>query len=339
MNIKLNKSIKPFLSIVIPTYKRPKKLSFLLSLLVSQKDVLPDEWEIVVSDNSSGDSTKEVVDSYQAKIPRLNYYCHDSNIGSESNIFSLYGRASGDYVWLIPDDDQVESEYAVSAVIAKIKACVVPPSFVMLNAKAIDVETHELMKDRFNQISGDIYLSDGRDILNFITDLDLIGAQRLVIRRNIFPDPFIDSYMKDPDHLIPMVCALVASSKGPALVVGDTLAVFGDNDPTPWRVFWPYISLQLMPELLIKAAKELGYSEELVRNIINRRKYENYKNIIPYRNSHFIVFQKYSLSWIRLANLYGWSFILFKVIIGMPIALIRVLIPLKFIKYILIKFR
>jgi glycosyltransferase involved in cell wall biosynthesis len=339
MSTNLLNNKNPFLSIVIPTYKRSKKLEFLLSLLEKQKSLTTLDYEIIVSDNCSGDSTKDVIDRYKIRMPTLKYYCHEKNIGAEKNIFSLYSRASGSYIWLMPDDDQVANEFTLSTVIEKIKKCALSPAFVILNAKAIDVETHELIKDRFNPIIGDIFLTDGRDILNLITDLDLIGAQRLIIRKDVFPDPFIDSYMSNPNYLVPMVCALAASSKGPALIVGETLSVFGDNDPTPWRVYWPYIALQLMPEMLLKASKDLGYSDELVKKIILRRKNENFNNIIPYWNRHFLVFQKYNLSWARLANLYGCTFIFFKIITGIPISLIRLIIPIKITKFVFSKLK
>ena len=56
-------SSKPTLSICIPTYRRPQILGETLTHLSEIKEL---DLEVVVSDNASGDETREVVESLDA---------------------------------------------------------------------------------------------------------------------------------------------------------------------------------------------------------------------------------------------------------------------------------
>jgi len=187
-----------------------------------------------------------------------------------------------------------------------------------MNARSFHLETNETIVERFNPVRGDIFLAQGRDILTVVTDLDLIGLQRLIIRKDVFPDPFIDHYMQNAEYITCMVMSLVACTKGPALYIGEPYALFGDGDPTPWRVFWPYIALHLLPEMLVRSVQELGYAEEMVAAIIRKRKYEDFARILPPEAGHVLVFQRYRISWRRLARLFGWSFVLGRVAAYLP---------------------
>lgn len=325
---------RPILSIAIPTYQRPEQLAVLLDLLSRQQDVVPQDWEIFVSDNCSGDATRQTVESISRHFPRITYHCHPTNIGSERNFRSLYDRARGDYVWIIPDDDQVADDRTVSRVIGKLRSCPVPPAFMILNAKAVNIFTQKLVIDRFSPVTGDVYLTEGRDILSFASDLDLIGLQRLVVRRDIFPDPFIEEYMKAPDFITCMVISLAACARGPALVVGEPLAVFGDGDASPWRVYWPHIALQLLPEMLQRSVKELGYSRDLVDQILDKRRHYDFRKILPAGSGHVFVLQRHKLSWRRLARLYGWRFVIGTVIELLPETLAALMNPIKIARYI-----
>lgn len=91
------------LSICIPTFNRAKVLKHCLdSIVASLKD---HEWvEICISDNASLDDTVRVVESYQSKLPII-FSSNDENIGVARNVLEVTKLATGDFIWLVGDDD------------------------------------------------------------------------------------------------------------------------------------------------------------------------------------------------------------------------------------------
>lgn len=303
----------PFLSVGIPTYKRPHRLRRLLETLAQQKGVAAEEWEVVVSDNCSLDDTQGVVDAFRERLPNLRSLQNTQNIGGDLNMRSLFDKALGDYVWVMPDDDFVNGDYAVASLLRKLRAR--PVVFAITNAKSINTDTGILIKARFNSIEGDIFLEQGRDILNILSDFDLIGWQRVVFRRNIVADAFADKYASSPAAIVAL--ALAACTKGAALIIGEPLAIFCDGDATDWRVRWPSICMQDMPEVLLDAVDGLGYSSDAVSRIIDERKTKYFGRVV---HANLLLFQLFGISWSRLARIYGWPFLVTQLIIKAPLA-------------------
>lgn len=92
----------PLLSLCIPTWARRSLLKDLLDT-IDRQDL--DDVEIVLSDNHSLDGTRELFAAYAAKWPRTVYKEHPKNAGFDWNIFRAPGLATGEYCWLMGDDD------------------------------------------------------------------------------------------------------------------------------------------------------------------------------------------------------------------------------------------
>ncbi len=92
------------LSICIPTYNRAKHLTNCLQSIISIQSDLKWEMEICVSDNGSIDNTTEVVKLAQKSIP-IKYHRNQKNLGIPLNFLNVVEMASGEFVWLIGDDD------------------------------------------------------------------------------------------------------------------------------------------------------------------------------------------------------------------------------------------
>jgi glycosyltransferase involved in cell wall biosynthesis len=269
-------SESPFLSIITPTYRRPDRLQELLEVLANQTDLDPSEWEVVISDNCSQDRTADVVAAFRDRLPNMRYFQNAENLGPDRNIRLLYEKAAGKYAWLVPDDDLLNGDQAVATLIDKIRVCPQALTFIIVNAVTMLLSTGQVIRPRFNPIEGDVLLSDGKDILCFLADFDLIGAQRLVIRTYTLPNGFADRYFEG-GLMSPLVIALSAAAQGPALIIGQPLAVFREGDTSSWRVYWPKIYFEDMPRLLLTAVEELGYSPDAVGQIIERRKGEAFR--------------------------------------------------------------
>lgn len=95
----------PVLSICIPTLNRAELLNDQLMSLEQQVGPFMDRLEIVVADNASKDNTAEVVAN--SSLPVV-YGRQEVTVGFTKNVlFVTTDLASGDYIWLIGDDDLV----------------------------------------------------------------------------------------------------------------------------------------------------------------------------------------------------------------------------------------
>ena len=95
------------LSICIPTFNRAPYLRKSLANILSQVSELddPPQVEVVVADNASDDGTGEVLREFRRA--GLVTERNAENIGGAANLYKAIRMASGDYCWLMGDDDQI----------------------------------------------------------------------------------------------------------------------------------------------------------------------------------------------------------------------------------------
>ncbi len=111
----------PLLSVCVPTYNRAHLLRLSLQAALPQVAKHADLVELCVSDNASTDMTKEVVEECRSLGP-LRYYRNQTNLGFAGNIVNLATKhATGDYVWLIGDDDLI-NQGAVQKILDVLQA-------------------------------------------------------------------------------------------------------------------------------------------------------------------------------------------------------------------------
>ena len=94
----------PTLSIVIPTYNRAWYLAALLRSIRRQSRTDAGDVVVFVLDNASTDNTKKIVEQAMLPIP-LFYIRRPENIGGDANVRSAFAEESGEYVWVIGDDE------------------------------------------------------------------------------------------------------------------------------------------------------------------------------------------------------------------------------------------
>ena len=93
------------LSICIPSYNRAEFIPDLLLSIVSQYD---ERVEIVICDNGSQDQTESLVQSWQARYPRIIYERFEKNVGPDRCFLRSIEMASSPFCWLMGDDDIIE---------------------------------------------------------------------------------------------------------------------------------------------------------------------------------------------------------------------------------------
>jgi glycosyltransferase involved in cell wall biosynthesis len=97
--------MKPILSICVPTLNRSALLEIILENLTREASAYLDRIEIVVADNAATDDTADIV--RRSTLP-ITYGRQTSTVGFARNVlFATAGLASGEFVWVIGDDDLV----------------------------------------------------------------------------------------------------------------------------------------------------------------------------------------------------------------------------------------
>lgn len=99
----------PLLSICIPTWNRADFLRQSLSLFQEQlQNVDKESVELYVSDNCSSDNTQKVVNEFIKNGLPVTYNRNEKNLGGTRNFIKCIQWASGQYIWLLGDDDFLE---------------------------------------------------------------------------------------------------------------------------------------------------------------------------------------------------------------------------------------
>jgi glycosyltransferase involved in cell wall biosynthesis len=96
----------PKVSIIIPTYNRADLLPRAVQSVINQtyKD-----WELLIVDDGSADNTKEVVEKFAKKDPRIKYF-YEENKGQGAARNLGIKNAQGEYIAFLDSDDEWLSE-------------------------------------------------------------------------------------------------------------------------------------------------------------------------------------------------------------------------------------
>src|SRR4051794_33591388 len=92
----------PKLSVCIATYNRARFIGETLDSLLPQ---ITEDVELIVLDGASPDDTQEVVDRHVNAHPRVRYVRELTNSGVDQDYDKAVSYASGQYCWLMSDDD------------------------------------------------------------------------------------------------------------------------------------------------------------------------------------------------------------------------------------------
>jgi glycosyltransferase involved in cell wall biosynthesis len=108
---------KPYLSICIPTYNRIEYLKKCLRSVIPQ---ITNEVEVLVRDNCSNDGTEPYMKSFSH--PLINYSRNYSNIGLVNNFIEIVKSASGEFVYMLTDDDYLLTDGIANSIAFARKA-------------------------------------------------------------------------------------------------------------------------------------------------------------------------------------------------------------------------
>jgi glycosyltransferase involved in cell wall biosynthesis len=93
-------------SICVPTYNRASHLRNCLHSIIQSQEEAGFEVEVCVSNNGSTDDTDAVVRDASSRL-NIRYNRNPTNLGIPRNFLKVVSMASGDFAWLLGDDDLV----------------------------------------------------------------------------------------------------------------------------------------------------------------------------------------------------------------------------------------
>jgi glycosyltransferase involved in cell wall biosynthesis len=119
------------LTIAIPTFEREAALSELLNQLATVSFSLQVEILVVDNDSKSYD-VEALVEGYKSNLPELRLIRNPVNLGMAANFLECYRAASGDWIWLLGDDDAIEVS-AIPAIETSLRAANIDESAAAIN--------------------------------------------------------------------------------------------------------------------------------------------------------------------------------------------------------------
>jgi glycosyltransferase involved in cell wall biosynthesis len=176
------------LSICIATFNRG---AFIGETLASIAREAVEGLEVVVLDGGSKDDTAEVVRRAQERMSYLHYYRQATNAGVDRDFDTAVERATGEYCWLMSDDDL----FMPGAVTAVLRALENDPSLVIVNSEVRSVDLSQRLDASRLQFTEDRrYSATEHDRLFDETSGYLTYIAAVVIRRSVWLDRDRASY-------------------------------------------------------------------------------------------------------------------------------------------------
>ncbi|WP_372716824.1 glycosyltransferase family 2 protein [Immundisolibacter sp.] len=168
------------LSICIATRNRG---AFIAETLQSVAAQLTDAVEIVIVDGASSDNTENIVLELQGTIPNLRYQKQPVNGGVDRDYDFAVGLATGEYCWLMSDDDLLMPG-AITEVLSAIENHF---SLIIVNSEVRTFDFSELLDpSRLRFANNRIYEPSEFETLFTETSAYLTYIGAVVIRRNIW---------------------------------------------------------------------------------------------------------------------------------------------------------
>jgi len=100
--------VTPTLSIALPVYNGDRYLRLALDSLLAQSFA---DFELLIADNASTDSSAEIATAYAARDRRIRYHRNTKNVGAARNFNLAFGLTSGRYFKWAAHDDLVHPEF------------------------------------------------------------------------------------------------------------------------------------------------------------------------------------------------------------------------------------
>lgn len=168
------------LSVIVPVYNAEKYLEKCILSVIHQSY---SNWELILIDDGSKDSSSDIIDSYVAKDVRI-IAIHQQNTGPGIARNNGIQKATGDYVIFLDSDDYIDKDYFALLVPKAEKA-----DIVFIDVLQTSTEGKVLRKELMSKYKG---WSKDRILRSQMTGKIHWGGVRKTVRRSILIDNEIE---------------------------------------------------------------------------------------------------------------------------------------------------
>jgi glycosyltransferase involved in cell wall biosynthesis len=186
----------PCLSIGLPVYNGELYLSSAIGSILAQNFT---DYELIIVDNASTDTTAEISQAFAARDPRVRYYRNPDNIGAADNFNRAFQLARGRYFKWSAHDDVLDPTF--------LEKCIAilenDPTIVLCYSRACRINE---AGERVGTYDYEMAVSDSSPYVRFH---DLIMTQHFciaifgVVRREVLAKtPLIQKYVGSDRNLI-----------------------------------------------------------------------------------------------------------------------------------------
>ena len=252
------------LSICIPTYNRIGLLKESINAIIGQVNTFDiNNIEIVISDNASTDGTKEYLSELIEENSELSitYFRQVENLGSDANILNTVRLASGQFVYIVSDDD-ILLPGAINKLISLIYKYPDYDAFC-LNFKSFDLDPLKPATSIL-PIRNDLSINTRDEALLFygswITFLSVISFRKGAINLELYKEKIGTSLLQSYIFI-----DLISKESG-VFISSEVFLAIRANNTGGYNFFQVFISN--FYELMLYAER-IGYSKIAVRNVLS----------------------------------------------------------------------
>jgi len=262
---------QPKLSICIATHCRGLFIGETLNSILSQ---VTSEVEIIIVDGASPDCTPEVVSEYLSNYSQIRYYRESENSGVDRDYDKAVSYASGEYCWLMTDDDLMRPG-AIDRVLSELR---VANDLIIANAEVRDANLANLLSPSRLALTNDrTYLCSESEIFfsECLRYLSFIGS--IIIKRELWIDRDRSRYYGSLFIHVGVICQKPLSNA--IRVISEPLITirFGNAMWTPrgfeiWMFMWPQLIWSFQ-----------GYSDNAKRSVYPKNPSDNPARLFYFR--------------------------------------------------------
>ena len=163
---------QPKISVCIPTYNYGRYLSEAIESVLNQSVT---DFELLVVDDSSSDSTDNVMQKYAAQDSRVRYIRHEINQGMVENWNFCLREAHGKYIKFLFGDDFFTSTQTLDKMLTAMES---DESISLVGASRIIVDKNSIQTD-LRRYGSKSFIENGLNVINMC----------LLCRQNLIGEP------------------------------------------------------------------------------------------------------------------------------------------------------